>query len=408
MNRLISENLDSVTPASLPPRQREGPARILFLSIQKLGLKSNAREMERATADRDDVDAVHIRLEDRGWRQLLTKRFPGPFGDWWGLSLPVVRYSLLWNWRITQWLRGPLSLDHFDAVHVITRNQALAVVRHLAKVDPAKRKLLAIAIDGTCAADGREFPKSGPGWWLDMQFHHKRELRTFIHADLLICRSKWCRDSAVKDYGFPVENTQVVYPSPSLPKQIRQPREFGPDQPPIRIGFVGNTFQRKGGDRLVRWFAERWQGRATLHLVSRDAVLPNGVAGIEWQPQVPREALINEFYPSLDLFVLPTRADQITWVLCEAANAGVACIGPRMAGIPEAILHKRTGLIVDDHTNDQAFIDAVESLLNEPELLNTYGAAAAQYAKATLSREANYPPLIDKLVALVNERNPLP
>ncbi len=374
---------------------------MLFISVMKLGLRSNSLEMIRATEDRSDVDAVHVTLRDPTWLRYASANIPGPFRDWGGLTLPIVRRRALWSRIIGSWLKGPLSLDHFDAIHVITRSECLPVAKHLARVDPDHKKVLALAIDTTSAATLREF--STPlGWNISGKMEVATDQVVFDRSDLTLCRSNWCADSVVNDYGIDRSRTRIVYPSPSKPDRLRTPFA-GDTERPFRIGFVGNTFQRKGGDRLTKWFVERWQDKAELHLVSKDAEFPSDAKNIHWHPWIERDKLINEFYPSLDVLVLPTQWDMITWALCEAASAGVAGVGPRMAGIPEAVLHEQSGLIIDDN-DDAGYIAAVERMMADRDLTDRFGQAAAEHAEKHLRREVNYPPVIDRMIELADER----
>ncbi|HWB54402.1 MAG TPA: hypothetical protein VG722_09420, partial [Tepidisphaeraceae bacterium] len=60
MNRLITSDVKQVTPDRLPPVQRQGPARMLFINTLSVGFTTQARQLKKYTANRDDIDAVQF------------------------------------------------------------------------------------------------------------------------------------------------------------------------------------------------------------------------------------------------------------------------------------------------------------------------------------------------------------
>src|SRR5215217_1660597 len=99
MNLLVSDNLDALRPDRLPPLRRVGPARVLFLSSDSLGWKTNGRQLVRATEHRADIAAVHILLRRPLWMKVLNRRVPG-------VREHVVHPATTWRWVIARWLRG--------------------------------------------------------------------------------------------------------------------------------------------------------------------------------------------------------------------------------------------------------------------------------------------------------------
>jgi glycosyltransferase involved in cell wall biosynthesis len=60
--------------------------------------------------------------------------------------------------------------------------------------------------------------------------------------------------------------------------------------------------------------------------------------------------------------------------MLEAMAAARAVVGTRAGGIPEAVVHEVTGLLVPTH-DDRALAEAIVGLLKDPERRRQFGAA---------------------------------
>jgi glycosyltransferase involved in cell wall biosynthesis len=126
---------------------------------------------------------------------------------------------------------------------------------------------------------------------------------------------------------------------------------------PARILFAGNLVQSKGVDVLLRAAAELQRRgvvfqlkilgegveRSNLEALAREL----GIAPrITWAPFVPQAQMPAE-YAASTVTVLPSRgqAEGLGLTLVEALMAGSAVVGTAAGGIPEVVLHGRTGLI---------------------------------------------------------------
>jgi phosphatidyl-myo-inositol dimannoside synthase len=87
-----------------------------------------------------------------------------------------------------------------------------------------------------------------------------------------------------------------------------------------------------------------------------------------------------EMYAQSSLLVLPSResADDVEGfgtVFIEAGSFGVPSVGTRTGGIPEAIVDRMTGLLVESENVGQ-LKDAIKRLLSDPDYLARLGRAA--------------------------------
>ncbi|HYH55983.1 MAG TPA: glycosyltransferase, partial [Anseongella sp.] len=70
--------------------------------------------------------------------------------------------------------------------------------------------------------------------------------------------------------------------------------------------------------------------------------------------------------------------------ILEAAAAGLPAVSTRHAGIKEAVLHKRTGFLVEEHDVD-GMAEYMSLLAGEPALAASLGAAARRHMEENYS-----------------------
>lgn len=95
--------------------------------------------------------------------------------------------------------------------------------------------------------------------------------------------------------------------------------------------------------------------------------------------EIPHDDL-RKYYYLADLFVLLTHPDNgkeegLGLVFLEAAATGVPVVAGRSGGVEEAVIHGRTGLVVDT-MNKTEVVNAILDLLKNKDKAHTLGAAA--------------------------------
>ncbi|HWZ25729.1 MAG TPA: glycosyltransferase [Verrucomicrobiae bacterium] len=116
----------------------------------------------------------------------------------------------------------------------------------------------------------------------------------------------------------------------------------------IRIGFVGSFAQMyKGPDTLIH-AAALCHGHLNFELamVGAGRCLPemkalalklNIADRVEFLGEISSGRSIFEFLDSIDLFVMPSRAEGLPRALVEAMSRGCPCIASTVGGIPELL-----------------------------------------------------------------------
>ncbi len=402
MNRLIwsAEQPPPNDPEALPPRERArgGPARVLFFHGAELGFATSGRAFEQVCGPREDIDAVHVRVPIRGLARLAAMPAPERMQPW---ALGTTRRTLAFGATIMGLLRTVLPLDRFDVVHLTTQQRGWPIVKLAGRVSTR----FAVNIDATVPAWCREF-----GWPRSpLNLDARMEARVLQRADLVACWSRWASDSAVRDCGARAERVTLnkacamVDPSAPYQRHNESPARGTPGGGPVRIVFVGNDWERKGGPRLLRWHQERWKKIAELHVCSRTAPQDHTLENVVWHGATAHATLMNEILPGADLFVLPTRVDTFVIAAQEALAAGLPVVSSRLAGLPEVVRHGRTGLLCQ-RDDDREYVEAIERLLTDHALRREMGVAARAFALASLSAHIWHNHLFDQLVALADGR----
>lgn len=397
MNRATWIITDPKPDGLLPPADRQGPARVLFIHGRELGFATTARNLERCAADRMDIDAVHVHVPMTGWVRRLSSAAPFPT---FGLDLHPYRILLIMRQVMRGLFRRHLDLARFDAVHFMTQQKAL-VLPELKALAPRCR--FVINSDAASTAYLRTFHLPVRPWSLEL----RAERSILRSADLVACASRWVSDSMVTDEGVDPDRIILHKPcavrEPGMPARLHddQPPRSTPGAPPVRIAFIGNDWDRKGGPRLIRWQQQHFVDRAEVHVCSRTAPQDHSLRNVVWHGFTSHAKLMTEILPSCDLFVMPTTLDTFLIAAQEAQAAGLPVLTSRMAGIPEVVRHGRTGFL-HEPTDDAGFLSSLSRFINEPDLRQRMGKAAVDHAATNLNGLVWHNHLLTQIIALVD------
>ncbi len=387
-------------PETLPPLRREpgGPVRALFFNGSELGFATSAQAFETLCASRPDIDAVHVRLPIKGLLRVAGAPVPERWQPW---ALGTTRLALANGAKIMRLFRTTLPLERFDVVHFMTQQRAWPISKLAGRV----KTKFAVNLDATVPAWCREF-----GWRRSpLDLDARVERRILCQADMVVCWSRWAADSAVRDCAVDPEritlnkSCAIVAPDGPFRTHAETPARGTPGGALVRIVFVGNDWERKGGPRLVRWHQERWKEIAELHVCSRTAPQDRSLKNVVWHGQTDRTTLLNQVLPSMDMMVMPTRIDTFLIAAQEAQGAGLPVITSRIAGLPEVVRHGRSGFLCR-FDQDEEFITAIQSLLTDHALRRRMGVAAREFAMTNLSASVWHNHLFDQLAAVVDGR----
>lgn len=162
---------------------------------------------------------------------------------------------------------------------------------------------------------------------------------------------------------------------------------------PRLILSVGRLVPKKGHDDLIAACALlRQRGHAFLCKIVGDGPLRSSLAAqiseLSLEDVVTLEGSMTHsdliaLYRHANLFALAPRItddgdrDGIPNVIAEAMATGVPVVSTDVSGIPELVLHERTGLLVQPNA-PRALADAIERLLEDSHAAATFACAARQ------------------------------
>jgi hypothetical protein len=198
-------------------------------------------------------------------------------------------------------LQDPMVAGAFDVVHVSPHLVGLGIVQS------GWTQPLSVIFD----APVRQAKVSRLGLTLPIV---ERRFRTLLldeekvirRADRLFAMSHWAAAGMAAHYGLATESIMVVPPVRTV---VPRSWEGEDGQAPVRIAFVGNNLERKGGRRLVAWHQKHWVDRAELHVFTSSANPLGDLPGVIWHHSVQNQAIVTEHLRTMDMFVLPTRSD---------------------------------------------------------------------------------------------------
>jgi glycosyltransferase involved in cell wall biosynthesis len=207
----------------------------------------------------------------------------------------------------------------------------------------------------------------------------------------------WVAESLRQDWGVPAQKITSI--SPGVDTALFHPEPAARKQDGVvRVLFVGGDFQRKGGDLLLRWAAERKKAiTVELHLVTRDVVpeASSQASGIFVHRGITNNSPeLVQLYQQCDLFVLPTRADCYSLVALEAMACGLPTVISSLGGIPDIVVEGETGFLIPP--NDYAGLSrCLDTLVEDAPLRQKMGEAARTRACARFDSDAGITRLLN-------------
>lgn len=209
-----------------------------------------------------------------------------------------------------------------------------------------------------------------------------------------------------------IDNATVIYPRVSIPASILSRVEARQ-----RLGIslekrltlsIARLVPRKGIDRTIEALALLQEAERPLYVVMGNGDDAGRLQTLAHEANVAVTWLSSSsdeekwlWLAAADVFVLPGRdeggdIEGFGIVYLEAAAAGIPAITGSSGGATEAVLHEKTGLIVDG-TSVSDIASALRRLLEDRELRERLGKQAKERVRADFSREDQWSTLIQTL-----------
>lgn len=228
-----------------------------------------------------------------------------------------------------------------------------------------------------------------PSHHRDWAFWFDVERRMYRASRHVFTMSQPAAESLVSFYG--VQETRVTVVGggvnfESLPEVRRHPRE-----PPV-ILFVGRDYARKGGDVLVEAFRTVRARLPGVRLRFAGTDRAPREPGIEVLGEVSERGRVGTLYGDATVFCLPSRYEPWGFAFAEAMAHGLPCVGTTAGGMPEIIVHGKTGMLVPPG-DPVALANALLLLLEDRAWSACLGAAG----RRRVETELNWDRVVDRM-----------
>ena len=341
---------------------------------------------------------------EEGWQVLVITR-QGPQRDAYPVPEGVERWvepRLSPSLERLGWFAFPWRLL---ALRQLLRRYRSDVVVGVTTLPAVKLLLASAGLPLRTVVSERNYPPAKPPslpWrWLRRFTYPRADL----HLVQTVPAGVWLRDHCAVTRQRLLPNP-VSWPLPDREPMVSPEDWLAADHPLILA--AGTKAHQKGFDRLMPVFAELGRHIPTLHLALL-GLAPGRYHGRDQQAEL-RQALADSpdlqqrlllpgvsgsmarWYARATVFVLPSRYEGFPNVLLEAMAAGCACIASDcLTGPSDLIRHGENGLLLPPQATTEAWVDAIETLLIDPDYRRRLGARAAtvreRYAPERLRRD---------------------
>lgn len=234
-----------------------------------------------------------------------------------------------------------------------------------------------------------------PNPWEGSYIEKKKPTRLAALLSHRILTISTATKQVLLEAGIPARKITIVTPG-ARPPAVLMPKgdargALGIDDDAFVVSSVARLTAHKAIDDLIAAFGEvsrRTAKRPVLIITGEGEErgnLERAAAALGSRVRfLGRVADVNAVYAASDLFVLPSRMEGFGLVYVEAAFHGVPSIGTDVGGIPEAVIHGTSGLLVP--VGDRAALTAtLLRLVEEDDFRRQLGDQAKQRAYAELT-----------------------
>jgi glycosyltransferase involved in cell wall biosynthesis len=212
-----------------------------------------------------------------------------------------------------------------------------------------------------------------------------REKQGFHACERVISMAKWSTDYLATEYGIPQDKLFTVLPGANLPEESVQtllaqrgpkkvPQVFS-DQRPLRIGFTGKDWERKGLPRLVGALEvlKKKGLPVELHVIGYLAERFKKMPFVRWRgfvDKVVEEARFLEVLDSFDIGCFPSHQEPMGIAPLECLRLGIPVICTAQGGLVDACpADQGAGILAGSDPTPEGLAAMMEPLLRDAETL---------------------------------------
>ena len=212
-----------------------------------------------------------------------------------------------------------------------------------------------------------------------------------------IANSEAVRERGIQEFGVPKDKTEVLYYGHNLDlfsilppdSSVEARMKLGLDETTPTIGVIGRIVNWvKGQDLMIRAMPKllKQNPQTTLVIVGDgpDLLFCQSLAK---QLGVQESVLftgqrddIPDMFAAIDVLAIPSLNDAFAFVAMEGAASGKPIVAFKTGGIPEIVLHRKTGLIVEKG-DIEGLAEALNQVLMDKALAKTLGEEGRRHAQ---------------------------
>lgn len=209
--------------------------------------------------------------------------------------------------------------------------------------------------------------------WLVSGIMTKKFAELFAEVNGFLPMSEWCGRALQQDYGIREDKITATYVPADL--SIWRPDHKDPHDS-VRLLFVGNDFERKGGRQLLEMYkriieysfrrnAQAQSSKIFLRIVSNDPVLDTMdlPEGVELYQNIAHEEIVKIFQSS-DIFVFPTLKEYLGVVATEACCVGLPVVARDVGGLREFIIDGHNGYLMPYESTEAEWVEKIQYLID--------------------------------------------
>lgn len=205
----------------------------------------------------------------------------------------------------------------------------------------------------TCSLDAEN--KSG------MQRKMVQQIKSFLYkiSDFaVVCPSNWLAQQA-KESILQEKDIRVIYNGvavdvfkPGDKRELRLKLGLPMDKKIILfVAHGGFSNESKGGKFLCETLLELYKQHPDIMLLSIGAYQESALDDFPiFHVEIPfidKPQILSEYYAAADLYVSPTLTEVFGLTICEAMASGIPAVVFAVGGIPEIVIHKENGYLVE-------------------------------------------------------------
>jgi UDP-glucose:(heptosyl)LPS alpha-1,3-glucosyltransferase len=196
------------------------------------------------------------------------------------------------------------------------------------------------------------------------------------HFKKLIANSELMKEDCIKRFHIPSEKIHVIYPA--LDTKVFYPKNTPKLTNKVTVSLVtSGNFKKRGLDifaEAIESLPSEMKAQTSFRVIGKDKAQTSPL--ITFDP--PRKDIEN-YYRSIDIFILPARIEEFGRVVLEAMGTGLPVITTDKVGAGELLEGESRRFVIPSH-NSKALADALIEMISNSELRNRLGKLNAQTA----------------------------